>query len=64
MGEIVNLRRARKAKTRADAEALAAENRARHGTSKPARDLTKARSGQDSRSLDAHKLAPDKPLKD
>ena len=31
MAEIVNLNRARKAKTKAEARVLAAENRARHG---------------------------------
>ena len=64
MGDIVNLRRARKAKAREDAETGAAENRVRHGAPKAQRNLTKARTGQDSRTLDAHRLTPNKPLKD
>jgi hypothetical protein len=63
MGKIVNLRRAKKAKARADAEETAAANRARHGTPKPLRALTKARSEQEAGKLDAHRLDPDKNLK-
>ncbi|MGD0190146.1 MAG: DUF4169 family protein [Rhizomicrobium sp.] len=42
MAEIVNLRRARKTKKRAEHETAAAANRARFGVPKSARDLTKA----------------------
>lgn len=38
MGEIVNLKRVKKAKARAEAERLAAENRTRHGLTKAAKD--------------------------
>ena len=39
MGEIVNLRRARKARARDAAAQRAAENRARHGASKAEREV-------------------------
>ena len=42
MGEVVNLRRARKRKTRESAEGAAAANRATHGISKAERELSKA----------------------
>ena len=64
MSEIVNLRRARKAKARAEAEETAAANRARHGTPKAMRDLTKARSEKAAHALDSHRLTQDKNLKD
>jgi hypothetical protein len=54
MGEIVNLRRARKAKSRADAEQKAAENRTRFGRSKAERESAKANTALDTRRLDAH----------
>jgi hypothetical protein len=56
MSEIVNLRRARKAKSRLQAENAAAANRARHGTPKHMRDLTKARSERAAAELDSHRL--------
>jgi hypothetical protein len=56
MAEIVNLRRARKAKAR-DGKAREAEaNRAKHGTAKPVRDLAKARAEKTARDVEAHKL--------
>jgi hypothetical protein len=64
MSEIVNLRRVRKAKSRAQGEEIAAANRARHGTSKATRSLTKARSEKAAGVLDAHRLERDKNLKD
>ena len=64
MAEIVNLRRARKAKARAEARETAAANRARSSTPKKARDLTKARSEKAARTLDSHRLDGDKNLKD
>jgi hypothetical protein len=63
MGDLVNLRRARKAKARVAAENEAAANRAVFGTPKPARDLTKARSAKARRDLEAGRLDPDKALK-
>jgi len=59
MGELINLRRARKAKAR-DAKAEEADaNRVKHGVAKPVRDLAKARADKDARNTDAHKLDKD-----
>ncbi|MES2294775.1 MAG: DUF4169 family protein [Pseudomonadota bacterium] len=55
MGEIVNLRRARKAKARDEKEKTADANRVLHGTPKDMRDLAKARTAKSARDLDAHK---------
>jgi hypothetical protein len=55
MGEIVNLRRVRKAKTRDEKEKAADANRVLHGTPKQLRDLAKAKSAKAARNLDAHK---------
>ncbi len=62
MTEIINLRRARKAKERGKKDEQAAENRARHGVSKQTRDLTRARTEKAQDAHDAHHLDPDKPL--
>ena len=64
MGEIVNLRRVKKAKARAAAEQEAAANRARHGTRKAAREVTKALLDKQARDLEGSRLEPDKSLKD
>ena len=64
MGDLVNLRRAKKAKARVAAENAAAANRAVFGTPKPVRDLTKARSQKARHDLEAGRLDPDKTLKD
>ena len=64
MGDLVNLRRARKAKARVAAEGAAAANRAVFGTPKAARDLTKARSEKARHDLEVGRLDPDKTLKD
>lgn len=56
MAEIVNLRRARKAKTRADKDRTAEANRAKFGTAKSERDLAKARVERTARDLDTKKL--------
>jgi len=59
VAEIVNLRRARKAKAR-DAKARAAEaNRIKHGVAKSARDLAQARAEKAAREVDAHRLDGD-----
>jgi hypothetical protein len=55
MAEIVNLRRARKAKTKAEKDKAAEANRVAHGAPKAARDLGKARAEKAARALDAHK---------
>jgi hypothetical protein len=55
-GEIVNLRRARKAKSRKDKAAQADANRVKHGVAKSSRALAKARREKDEHVADAHKL--------
>lgn len=59
MDEIINLRRVRKAKARAAAEADAAANRAAHGRPKAERNLSKAQQEADARKLDGHKRDDD-----
>jgi hypothetical protein len=56
MAEIVNLRRARKAKTRSEKDSQAAANRAKHGVAKSLRDLAEARDDLAKRAADAHRL--------
>jgi hypothetical protein len=58
MAEIVNLRRARKAKARADRTAEADANRTKHGVAKSVRDLAKSRTAKELRDVDARKLEP------
>ena len=55
MNEIINLKRARKAKARSEAEAGAAANRIAHGRTKSEKQQTKAEADAVSRHLDAHK---------
>ena len=56
MAEIINLRRARKAKAR-DAKAADADAaRAKHGVAKPVRELAKARKDKAARDIDGAKL--------
>jgi hypothetical protein len=55
MGEIVNLRRARKAKARDEKVKTADANRTLHGTPKRLRKLAKAQSEKSARDLDGHK---------
>jgi hypothetical protein len=62
MAEIINLRRAKKAKARAEKEREASVNRALHGTPTALRKINSARSKKDSADLEAKKLDPDKPL--
>jgi len=56
MAEIVNLRRARKAKARAEKDKAADANRIAHGTPKAVKNLTKARKDQAEQRLSSHKL--------
>lgn len=56
MGEIVNLRTARKAAARRRSAAHAAENRLAYGRSKAERSLQDARSNKVRRELDAHQI--------
>ena len=59
MSEIVNLRRVRKARARAEEAAKAEANRAKHGVAKSVRNLAKARADKEQRAADAHKLDKD-----
>ncbi|MBV8800070.1 MAG: DUF4169 family protein [Alphaproteobacteria bacterium] len=56
MGELVNLRRARKQQTRTEAAAQADANRAKHGISKREHDLIEARRAEAERDLSSSKL--------
>lgn len=58
MGEVVNLRRARKSRDRRDAEMKAQENRTAFGRPKDERALTTALARLDAKKLDAHKRTP------
>lgn len=60
MAEIVNLRRARKARDRASAEAQAGQNRIAFGRTKAERKLTEAEKTLAERRLEGHRL-PDDP---
>jgi hypothetical protein len=55
MAEPINLNRARKAKTRTDAGAKAAENRVKFGRTKAERQLDQARAGKAARDLESGK---------
>jgi len=59
MADLINLRRARKARKRTAKELEAAANRARFGTPKHERGITKARSDKDTQELEGKKLDPD-----
>lgn len=55
MGEVVNLRQARKAAARRTREAEAAANRLAHGRSRAEREMTKAEADRAARLLDGAK---------
>lgn len=55
MGDVVNLRRFRKRRSREDAARRAEENRANHGQSGAVRKLRKAEEEMAARRLDAHR---------
>ncbi len=61
MGEIVNLRRVRKAKHRTDAEAMAAANRTRSGRTRAEREGEAMEAGRAARLLDGARLEPRTP---
>ncbi|UPH72164.1 DUF4169 family protein [Abyssibius alkaniclasticus] len=54
-GKPINLKRARKSAARAEAARKGDENAARHGQTKPARDLHAARAAKAARDHDGHK---------
>jgi hypothetical protein len=56
VSEIINLRRVRKTKARAEKSAQADANRAKQGVAKPVRELAKARGEKAARDLGKHKL--------
>lgn len=58
MGDVINLRQARKARDRKLAEQAASEARARHGRTKAERALEKAEAEKLSRAVDQAKLDP------
>ncbi len=58
MAELINLRRARKAKARVGKAAEADASRTKHGVSKSVRDLAKARTAKELRDIEARKLEP------
>ncbi|HEX7760903.1 MAG TPA: DUF4169 family protein [Caulobacteraceae bacterium] len=55
MNDIVNLNKARKAKTQSERKTLAAANRAKFGQAKSASNLEKARKAMAERALDQSK---------
>ena len=59
MAEIINLRRARKAKARAEKETEAAENRAKFGRPKEERSQSEAAKDLLDKKLDAHRREDD-----
>ena len=56
MGEVLNLRRARKRKAREDSEAAAAAKRSLHGLPKQERKTAKAQATKEKHDLDARRL--------
>ncbi len=58
MGDVVNLRRARKSRNRREAEKKAQEQRAAFGRPKVERDLTTALLQKDATKLDMHQRTP------
>jgi hypothetical protein len=59
MAELINLRRARKAKAKAEKQKTAEANRTLHGTPKAVRDLAKARKEQAAQRLENSRLDDD-----
>ena len=57
--EIVNLRRVRKRRARAEEDAQAVENRSRQGLGKAEREAVAARREKATRTLDQHKREPE-----
>ncbi|TIO78060.1 MAG: DUF4169 family protein [Mesorhizobium sp.] len=55
MGEIINLRQARKQKARIEKERLAGENRALHGRSRAERERDRVTSDRTEKFMDGHR---------
>lgn len=64
MGDIVNLRMARKHKARAEKERTAAENRVLHSRSKSERDGQRHAAREADRFIEGHRLSPARDDKD
>lgn len=60
MSEILNLRRFRKAKARAEAADAAAANRVRFGLSRAEREAAEQRAALETRQLEGHRLVQDR----
>ena len=60
MAEIINLRRARKAKARTEEDKMAEANRVAHGTPKALRNLAEARAEKELSALESKKLDGEK----
>ena len=60
MAEIVNLRRARKAKAKAEKDKTAEANRVAHGTPKALKKMAAAKAEKTEQIVAGHKLEPDK----
>jgi hypothetical protein len=58
MGDLVNLRRARKSRVRADALSQADANRVAFGRTKAEKSLTKAERDLAERRIDGHRMEP------
>lgn len=58
MGEIVNLRRVKKARARAEQDMQAVSNRVLHGRTRADRELTEAERRRQSRAIDNHRVTP------
>jgi len=58
LGDVVNLRRARKRKARAEAEARASMNRIAHGESKAMRRAREFERDRGERDVEGHRLEP------
>jgi len=59
MGEVINLRQARKAKARAEKEAKAQENRARFGRTRAEKQRDADAAERGARTLEGHRLDKD-----
>lgn len=64
MAEIINLRRQRKARVRAEAAEKAADNRVRHGRSKQERRRLEVEAERERRRLDGLRLGSDRTADD
>ncbi|MEO7222751.1 MAG: DUF4169 family protein [Devosia sp.] len=58
MADIISISRARKAKARADKDAMAAENRVKFGRTKAEKAADKSRKAAAEKSIDGHKREP------